>query len=275
MDTEQKVAGHYERGDLEQAILAALTAAGKDIDHLTIDDLAGLDEFHLGARPQTVELGKSLRLAAGTRLLDIGSGIGGPARYFAQARQCRVTGIDLTPSFVAAATDLTRRCGLSGLVSFQQGSALDMPFADGAFDAATLLHVGMNIADKARLFAEARRVLKTGGLFAVYDVMRMQNVPLTYPMPWAADAATSFVETPATYKEMLVAAGFVLEREQNRRDLVLALAAEMRLKASESGQPSLGLQVIIGPAAKERLSNVMAAVAEGVIAPIEIIARAA
>lgn len=274
METEQQVAQHYGRTDLEQAILTALTAAGKDIDHLTPTDLVDIDEFHLGGRPQTVELARRLGLAANMRVLDIGSGIGGPARYFAAAHGCRVTGIDLTESFVAVATALTQRCGLSDLVAFQQGSALAMPFNAGFFDAATLIHVGMNIADKSALFAEARRVLKPGGRFCVYEVMRMGDAALPFPMPWAADPATSFVETPVIYKDLLVAARFAVEAEQNRRDFVLDRAAAMRAKTAQSGPSILGLHVVMGPAAKDRLKNVTAALEQGIIAPIEIICRA-
>lgn len=274
MDTEQQVAQHYDRADIEQAILTALTEAGKDIDHLTPADLAGVDEFHLGWRAQTIELAQHLKLATGTRVLDIGSGIGGPARYFGEAHHCRVIGLDLTPGFVAAAAALTRRCGLSDRVTFQQGSALALPFAPASFDVATLIHVGMNIADKVTLFTEARRVLRPGGKFCVYDVMRMTDAELPYPMPWAADPSTSFVEAPAVYKELLAAAGFVVETERNRRDFVLDLAAAMRAKVAESGPPILGLHVIMGPAAKGRLKNVMEALEQGMIAPTEIILRA-
>lgn len=274
METEQQVAQHYGRTDLEQAILTALKAAGKDIEHLSTSDLVEVDEFHLGGRAQTVELARQLGLVTNMRVLDIGSGIGGPARYFAEAHRCRVTGIDLTDSFVAVATALTLRCGLSDMVDFQQGSALAMPFEAGFFDAATLIHVGMNIADKSALFAEARRVLKPGGRFCVYEVMRMRDAALPFPMPWAADSATSFVETPVTYKDLLIAAGFSVEAEQNRRDFVLERAAAMRAKLAQSGPPILGLHVVMGPAAKDRVKNVTAALEEGMIAPIEIIARA-
>ena len=276
MDTERQVARHYGREGLEQAILAALLASGKDIDHLDPADLSGADEFHLGWRAQTIELAERLGLAPEHHVLDIGSGIGGPARYFAAARGCRVTGIDLTPEFVAVANALTRRCGLADRVSFQEGSALALPSAVGAFDAATLIHVGMNIADKAQLFAEARRVLKPGGRFCVYDVMRVdENGPqLPYPMPWAASAETSFVETAATYRRLLEAADFVIEAERDRRDFVLALGREMREKAAIHGAPPLSLHIIMGPATPERLRNVMGSLERGLIAPIEIIARA-
>jgi len=274
MDTERQVATHYTHGALEGAILDALRAAGKNIDHLTPADLSAVDEFHLGWRAATVEFARDLGLSPGMHVLDIGSGIGGPARYFAEAHGCRVTGIDLTPEFVDVATALTQRCRLFDRATFCQGSALAMPFEDGTFDAATLIHVGMNIEDKGTLFREARRVLKSGARFGVYDIMRISEGELPYPMPWAATTATSFVERPETYRHLLAAAGFEIESERSRRDFVLHLAREMREKAAQHGAPPLSLHIIMGPATAERLGNVMSTLERGVIAPTQMVVRA-
>jgi ubiquinone/menaquinone biosynthesis C-methylase UbiE len=275
MTTEQKVATHYTHGSLLQAIVDALKQMGKDPERLKALDLATGDEFHLGWLPATAALAKDLGLAPGMHVLDVGSGIGGPARYFAEAHQCRVTGIDLTEEFVQVAAELTRRCGLDDRVTFRQGSALDLPFEAGTFDAATLIHVGMNIADKPRLFDEVRRVLKPGGLFCVYDVMRSGEGDLPYPMPWAQSSATSFVEAPEAYRRLLGAAGFKVEREENRRAFVLDLARDMKAKIEKEGMPALNPHVLIGPEAKVRLGNVMATLEKDLIAPVEMIARAA
>ena len=198
MDVETEVARHYAHSDLTGTVLAALRDAGRDLGALTTADLAPVDEFHLGWHPQTVDLAARLALPPGSRLLDIGSGIGGPARYFAEKHGCTVTGIDLTPAFVAAATELSARTGLADRTRFVEGSALDLPFEDGSFDAATLFHVGMNIADKARLFAEARRALRQGGTFAVYEVMRKGQGPCRSrsPGPTARRRASSRPPTP-------------------------------------------------------------------------------
>ena len=274
MSTERKVAEHYTHGTLLKTILEALKQMGKDPEHLAARDLATGDEFHLGWLPATIALAKDLGLAPGMHVLDVGSGIGGPARYFAEAHQCRVTGIDLTEEFVQTATDLTRRCGLGDLVAFQQGSALDLPFEAGAFDAATLIHVGMNIKDKARLFQQMRRVLKPGARFCAYDVMHAGAGDLPYPMPWAMTIETSFVETPDTYRTLLGAAGFKIEAEENRRAFVLDGVREMRTKIERDGMPALNQHILLGPTARERLGNVMATLEKGTIAPIQMIARA-
>jgi ubiquinone/menaquinone biosynthesis C-methylase UbiE len=274
MDIERQVVRHYGSTDLERNVLAALKAAGKDVERLSIDDLSELDEFHLGWRAQTAGLADRLKLTPVEHLLDIGCGIGGPARYCAARHGCEVTGLDLTPSFISLAKLLTERCDLSDKVAFREGSALAMPFTDASFDAAIMIHVGMNIADKPRLFGEARRVLKNGGRFAVYDVMLTGDTPLAYPMPWSEHPETSFVAGPAQYREWLAAAGFRLDSEINQRDTVLQKVAAMRAQAAQDGPPLLGLHVIMGPQAKERLKNVMAALEKGLIAPVEMILRA-
>lgn len=274
MDTEHEVASHYSRDGLEASILDALRATGADVDRLTPAALAGADEFHLGWHAATAALAGDLGLAAGMHVLDVGSGIGGPARHFADTCGCTVTGIDLTADYVNVATALTRRCGLGDRANFQQASALAMPFPPASFDAATLIHVGMNIADKAALFAEVRRVLKPDGRFGVYDIMRMDDTPLTYPMPWAQTNATSFVETPATYRKALEEAGFAITQEHNRAPLAIELGRAMREKSARDGAPALGLHILMGPAGGERMANVFGALHRGQIAPIAMVAGA-
>ena len=275
MQTEQLVAKHYGRQGLEQAILQALSASGKDVNRLVASDLSGADEFHLGWRQATIEFARNLGLAEGIELLDVGSGLGGPARYFAEYCDCQVTGIDLTEEYVQTATALTRRCGLSEKAHFRQGSALALPFAENTFDVVTMIHVGMNIEDKRRLFAEVRRVLRQDGHFGVYDIMKTAPGELPYPMPWAESAATSFVVPPETYHELLIASRFEVTQEHNRREMALNLGREMRENAAKHGAPPLGLHILMGPATPQRLGNVMGALQQGLIAPVEIIARAA
>src|ERR1700676_3877030 len=139
MSNQAKIAGHYGRGNLEEMILAAVAREGKDPDNLTAGDLAAVDEFHVGGIEATQELAKHMELRAGLRALDVGSGIGGPARYFAAEHGCRVTGIDLTEEFVRVARSLTVRTKLDGVVGFRQGSALEMPFERESFDRAYMI----------------------------------------------------------------------------------------------------------------------------------------
>jgi hypothetical protein len=132
----------------------------------------------------------------------------------------------------------------------------------------------MNIADKGKLFANVRRVLKLGALFGVYEPMRAGEGDLPYPMPWAQTPETSFVEPPETYRRLLTSAGFKIENEDNWREFVLTLAREMREKAEKSGIPPLNQQVLLGPTFRERIGNVMTTLERGIIAPVQMIARA-
>jgi SAM-dependent methyltransferase len=276
MDTEARVAGHYARGGgLEAAILCALANAGKDPGMLAPEDLAPLEEFHTGGRQATIDLAARMGLRPGLRLLDVGCGIGGAARYLALKHGCRVTGIDLTEEYVAVAEALTRRVGLGGTVSFCQGSALALPFADDDFDGAYMLHVGMNVPDKAALFTGVRRVLRHGSVFGVYDVMRLAPGALDFPLPWASGPEASFVEEPAAYRRALAAAGFAIEAERERREFGLgALRATLELLA-RSGLPLLGTHLLMGEAFPQKIANQAAALERGAVGPVEIIARAA
>ncbi len=275
MSVEQQVTAHYGRPGLEQAILEALKRSGKaDVVHLVPAELSGADEFHLGWRPATLAFAEALAFPRGAHVLDIGAGIGGPARHFAEAHGVRVTGIDLTEEYVSTANELTRRCGLSDLVAFQQANALAMPFESATFDGAYTVHVAMNIADKATLFSETRRVLKRGTRFGVYDIMQVAAGDLPYPMPWAATIESSFVEPPATYRALLEAAGFVIESETDRGDMARDLGRQMSERAARDGPPPLSLHTLMGPATPERLGNVMKTLQARIIAPVEMIARA-
>lgn len=266
MDAEDLVRGHYSSADLEEVVTAALRAAGVDVDALRIEDLAGLDQLHAGFGPAAEHLLESLGLSPGITLLDAGCGVGGPARMAAAQHGCRVTGIDLSPDFVDLARSLTERLGLTSMVTFDVGSATDLPYADGSFARAMLNHVGMNIADKARLFAEVRRVLESGGTFAVYEQMRIGGGELRYPLPWADDEASSFVDTRQRYAELLVDAGFSVERDEDR---TAANAA--------GGPPSpgaLGPGTLFGPGFGERLGNNIAAAMAGTLGAVLMVARA-
>lgn len=273
MSVERSVAQHYTHGSLERTILDALTAAGKDLDRLNPSDLAPVDEFHIGGRQATIDFAEQLEVRSGMRLLDIGSGLGGASRYFAQNHGCQVTGVDLTEEYVRVAEALARRVGLGAFVSYKQGSALSPPFAPGAFDGAYMLHVGMNIENKARLFAEVHRVLVPRGVFGIYDVMRDRDGALTYPVPWASSAQTSFVATAADYRRLLAAAGFEILKERSRRDFAIEFFNRMRDQAAQSGPPPVGLHILMGVDAPRKIANMIGNLERGLIAPAEIVCR--
>jgi ubiquinone/menaquinone biosynthesis C-methylase UbiE len=274
MTIEQTVAQHYTHGSLESALLDGLRRSGKNVDRLDPDDLAPADEFHIGGRAATVEFADQLGLRPGMALLDIGSGIGGPARYFAHHRKCRVTGIDLTDEYVRVADALSRRAGLGGSLEFVQGSALALPFPSGSFDVAYMLHVGMNIADKATLFGQVKRVLKPDGIFGVYDVMRIGAGELAFPVPWARTAESSFVAAADDYRALLRDAGFAVQKERERRAFAIEFFKKMQARVAESGLPPLGLHIAMGTDFPHKVRNLVANLENGLLAPIEMICHA-
>jgi ubiquinone/menaquinone biosynthesis C-methylase UbiE len=264
-DHQPAVARHYGRGGLLGRILAALADAGKDVEHLTVDDLAPVDEFHGRQRRATEELAAMLGPQPGERLLDIGAGIGGPSRYLAKVHGCRVSGIDLTDEFVAAAIDLTRRTGLSDRVNFRQGSALDLPFADASFDLAWSQNVAMNIADRARWYAEVHRVLRPGGRFAIQDVTQGPAGAIHFPVPWADTPDLSFLRTPEETRALLQAAGFtVLQWRDNTEASIAEFEAQRAAAAANSGaRPPLGIQLVVGADFPGKMRNSQRNLREG------------
>lgn len=205
----QTVEGHYGMEGAAQRILDALEKAG--VTEITPQTLGPADQLHAGGIDATRNLARMAQMKAGARVLDIGSGLGGPARVFASEFACDVTGIDLTPEFVRDATVLTERCGLADTVRFDVGSALELPYGDASFDVVVTEHAVMNIKDRDTFYREAFRVLKPGGVFAFYDTLRGDGPEPTYPLPWAPTSEISFLLTAGQTRDSIGKAGFVEE----------------------------------------------------------------
>jgi len=242
-DTTGKVREHYSATGLTDRIQSALRTIASEDQTLTVAQLAPLDQFHTRGIHATAELAQAARIDPSTRVLDLGSGIGGPARYLASTFGCRVTGVDLSPNFVDAARVLTARCGLSDRVTFRLGDALHLPFEDAASDVVFLQHVAMNIEDRAALYAEVCRILAPGGRFATYDIV-LRDGDVAYPTPWARDASTSFLltadETRAALEQAEFKAFLWRDETQTARDW---------FQAAMAGSPPgpLNLGVVMGP----------------------------
>lgn len=237
------VRDQYNPPKLVDRIKSALSTVAPESQSLTVAQLAPLDQFHTRGILATAELAGAAGIEPSTRVLDLGSGIGGPARYLAANFGCKVTGLDLSPAFVDTATYLTERCGLSNKVTFQGGDAQHLPFADASFDAVFLQHVAMNIADRPALYAEVVRVLAPGGRFATYDIV-LRDSDVIYPAPWARDASTSFLLTERDTRTALEQAGFqvALWRDDTQ------IAADWFQAAMAAPQPTgLNLGVVMGP----------------------------
>jgi len=244
----QAVAEHYKKRALGDVILAALKAAGKDIEHLTPDDLAPVDEFHSGGRNATVRLTQLAQINGSERVLDVGCGIGGPSRFLASKFGCQVTGLDFTAEFVALAAMLAQRTRLADKVTYRQGDALDLPFADASFDIVWSQNAAMNIADRDRLYGEMRRVLVPGGRLALQEIAAGPGGEPFYPAPWADDKSISFLSTPHATRAALERIGFRVIAWQDTT--AEALEQQMaRTKALETASlPPLGLHILIGEA---------------------------
>lgn len=240
-----EVQSHYgEDAGLARTIADRLEAAGQDMARLTVKDLRAVDEFHIRGHAATLEVAAKLELTPSARVLDIGSGLGGPARALAQLHGCHVTGVDLTQSYCDAATEMSRWVGLDGQVSFEQGDATRLPFADASFDAALTIHVAMNIAAKDRMYAEARRVLKPGGRFVIYDVVEGEGGDVLFPVPWAREPAISHLATPQEMEELLAAAGFtILEMADSTQESADWFA---RMSGSSAPAPATSLRDVLG-----------------------------
>lgn len=272
-DVEAGVTKHYASYDVLARIRAGLEQMGHDPDRITPEILKPVDEFHIGGAEATAALLDKLALRPDMDVLDIGSGIGGAARMVALRHGCRVTGVDLTPHFVETARALSAMCGMADRVRFEVGSAVDLPFTDASFDLALLLHVGMNVPDKEALFREARRVLRAGGTFAIYEVMRTGEGEIAFPVPWAETPDLSALEPPEAYRAAAAAAGFTLTHEENRAAIALDFFARIQAQAATTAPPPLGLHALMGPTVKDKAANMLAAIRAGTIAPVQMVFR--
>lgn len=249
-------------GDLVAAIGAALDDAGLERATLRPADLAPVDEFHIRGRAASLEIIRALDLTADSHVLDLGSGLGGPARTIAESTGCRVTGIDLTPEFCAVATALSEWTGLSDRTRFRVGDATATGLPDAAVDAVLTVHAAMNIADKPALYAEAFRVLRPGGRFVVYDVLQGEGGDVRYPVPWADDASTSYLATPQESRELLAASGFELVAEDDSSDESLAWFRQVRARIEREGPPPVTFAAFLGDAFGRMAANQVANLAE-------------
>lgn len=272
MSLEENVAQHYASDDLLDRIDLAIKEMGADPDHLTIDDLKPVDEFHTGGIEATTALLDQLEITPDMVVFDLGCGLGGTARHIVHRYGSMVHGVDLTDDFITVGRALNERLHVNERIDLKVGSATDIPFDDGLADLVTMFHVGMNIADKKQLFAEAARVLKPGGHFALFDVMRGENdETLTFPVPWSGLPETSQVDAPEVYRNAAAAAGLDLVAERERRQFALDFFANVFEKVAAIGPPPLGINLMMGDTAAEKIQNYIANVEARRIAPVEMI----
>ena len=269
---DQPVSAHYTRPGLGEAILQALREAGRDPAHLAWDDLAPVDQFHTRGRDATLELAALAGVREDDHVLDVGGGIGGPARTLAATVGCRVTVLDVTEDYCRIGEMLTRRTGLDGLVRFRTGDALAMPFDDASFDVAWTQHSSMNVAGKARLYEEIHRVVRGGGRLAMHEIVAGPGrQPLHFPVPWAFDPSISFLLPAAELRSLVAEVGF---RELEWRDVTAATGDWLRQRAAATAAaaaPPLGLHLLLGADFAASFRNLARNVEEGRVEVIEAV----
>lgn len=273
MTYDKSVTDHYLHGNLLNAIKTALPAIGKTIQTVTVEDLAPVDEFHIGGRLATDNLLNQLNFKQQSYLLDVGCGLGGAARYVSSKYKHQVAGIDLSTEYIETGNSLSSWLNLDKHVSLLQGSALSMPYKNNSFDGGYMLHVGMNIDDKVALFTEIFRVLKPGTTLGIYDIMRQNDGELIYPVPWATNSSTSKLATSTHYVNALKQAGFEVLLENDRRDFSLDFFKKLQKRNdSKQSKPPLGLHILMQENTVNKISNMIENIKNGLIAPVEIIA---
>jgi ubiquinone/menaquinone biosynthesis C-methylase UbiE len=243
----EDVAAHYGGGGgLAEKIAESLRSSGKDLNELKTADLATIDEFHIRGRKATLELAEQMKLSEDSCVLDIGSGLGGPARTLAEEYGCHVTGLDLTQAFCDVADIMSDWVNLGGRMAFRQGDATNLPFTDNQFDAAMTIHVAMNIPAKDRVYEQARRVVKPAGIFAVYDVLQGEGGDVFFPVPWAREPSISHLVTPDDMEGLLSNAGFKILNIQDSTDESQSWFEAIMTRTSQSGPPPVTTQVLFG-----------------------------
>lgn len=273
MSNEATIADHWGRGDVYARILAALEKTSKPLDTLTIEDLAPVDHFHARGFPATVELADQLPIKAGQHLLDIGCGVGGPARYLAQRFGCKVSGIDITPPFIEAAQGLTKLLHMEAQVALSLGDGNRLPYADATFDGAYTQHVTMNVADRDGFFSEAYRVLKRGAFFALTEHGLGPTGSPHHPLPWSEDGSGAYLKTPADTQRYLETAGFV--------DVTIEYTGAKYLEgynraialAAQGALPPLGIHLLMGESAPQKTKNSARNIEERRTEPVKILCR--
>ena len=260
----QQIETHYLKENLYHEILNRLEDQHVNLDHVKRSDIAGVDEFHVRGAEVSRELASAIALKD-LKVLDMGSGLGGPCRMLADEYDCHATGIDLSTEFVNTANALSKLVGLDDKTQFVQGSATELPFEDSSVDVVWTQHVQMNIPDKQKFYSEAYRVLRPGGYFLYYDIFRKSDDGVTYPMPWASHEGLSFLFKGEEMAKIMAELGFTLKTKKDQTQAGVAFFTSLLARIAKFGPPKLGLNVLMGESTKPKLTNLLAHFQKGVL----------
>jgi ubiquinone/menaquinone biosynthesis C-methylase UbiE len=255
MNIDSLVDKYYGFGGVMEKIEAGLNLAGKDVNSLTVDDLAPIDEFHTRGRGSTLEVAELAKLKASDLVLDVGCGLGGTARYLSEKFKCYVVGIDITEEYISIGKKLTEFVGLSDRVELRHGSALKIPYEDGRFDIVWTEHVQMNIADKNRFYSEIARVLNPGGRLLFHDVFRGLGDPPFYPTPWAENESISALTTGREARSIIEQVGLEIDQWLVKVQESIEFFQRMSAQIEADGPPPIGIHLLMGDNAKDKVQN--------------------
>lgn len=252
----QTIENHYLKENLFEDILNRLIEMGKDPENIAREDLAPVDEFHVRGAAVSKELAESIDLN-NKSVLDIGCGLGGPCRLLAETYNCTTSGIDLSNEYIRTAEKLSRLVKLESKTSFVQGDATSLPFDDESFDVVWTQHVQMNVPDKQKFYSEVNRVLKPGGFFLYYDILKNNDARVTYPMPWASSEDHSFLFKNSEMDSILTDLGLMKISSTDQTAAGIEFFEGLLAKIKEFGPPKIGLNVLMGETTKPKLVNLL------------------
>ena len=273
MTDATSISAHWERGDVFARIMQAMKAASLSPDTVTVEQLAPVDHFHARGFPATVELADVLPIRSDHRVIDIGCGIGGPARYLAKRFGCRLDGVDITRPYVEAANKLTALLKMQDRVEVCLGDGQHLPYGDANFDGGYAQHVTMNVADRPQFFGEAFRVLKPGAFFALTEHGLGPNGSPHYPLPWSEDGSGSYLVTPTATVVYLRDAGFADIKVEDTGQKYLAGYRRAMELAARGELPAFGTHILLGRTAPAKTQNAARNIDEGRTHPIQVICR--
>ena len=252
----QNIKNHYLKEELYEDILNRLKEEGVDLNEVKRSDIEGVDEFHVRGAAVSKELAESLNIEGAT-VLDVGCGLGGPCRMLADEYNCQVTGLDLSNEYIRTAKELSKLVKLDSKTSFIQGDATSLPFEDNKFDVIWTQHVQMNIPNKEKFYSEISRVLKSGGHFLYYEILKKGDGEVNYPMPWASTSEISFLFKEAEMDNFLTKFGLTKEQSNDQTQHGIDFLNALFAKLKEFGPPKIGLNALMGETTKQKLVNVL------------------